>query len=51
MTLHSRHGRHHRDHVKGVPATSSSAFRNLVNDRYPDWVLDAQLIPPITSST
>src|SRR5437764_2431940 len=25
-------------HVKGVPSTSSSAFRNLVNDRFPDWV-------------
>jgi protein-export membrane protein SecD len=24
-------------HVKGVPSTSSSAFRNLVNDRFPDW--------------
>jgi preprotein translocase subunit SecD len=26
-------------HVKGVPATSSSAFRNLINDRFPDWVV------------
>src|SRR5947209_2223433 len=25
-------------HVKGVPSTSSSAFRNLANDRFPDWV-------------
>ena len=25
-------------HVKGVPPTSSSAFRNLINDRFPDWV-------------
>jgi preprotein translocase subunit SecD len=27
-------------HVKGVPSTSSSAFRNLVNDRFPDWVVN-----------
>src|SRR5215831_17648419 len=25
-------------HVKGVPSTSSSAFRNVINDRFPDWV-------------
>jgi preprotein translocase subunit SecD len=25
--------------VKGVPPTSSSAFRNLINDRFPMWVL------------
>jgi preprotein translocase subunit SecD len=24
--------------VKGVPSTSSSAFRNAINDRFPDWV-------------
>ncbi len=25
--------------VKGIPATQSSAFRNLINERDPDWVL------------
>ena len=28
--------------VKGVPATQSSAFRSLINERYGDWVLTAQ---------
>jgi preprotein translocase subunit SecD len=23
--------------IKGVPSTSSSAFRNIINDRFPDW--------------
>jgi preprotein translocase subunit SecD len=27
--------------IKGVPATQSSAFRNLVTERAPDWVLTA----------
>jgi preprotein translocase subunit SecD len=27
--------------IKGVPATQSSAFRNLINERAPDWVLTA----------
>jgi preprotein translocase subunit SecD len=27
--------------VKGVPATQTSAFRSLINERYPDWVLTA----------
>ena len=25
--------------IKGIPATQSSAFRSLINDRYGDWVL------------
>jgi preprotein translocase subunit SecD len=28
--------------IKGVAATQSSAFRNLINERYSDWVLTAQ---------
>jgi len=28
--------------LKGVMATQSSAFRNLINERYSDWVLTAQ---------
>src|ERR1700682_2443162 len=28
--------------IKGVMATQSSAFRNLINERYSDWVLTAQ---------
>jgi preprotein translocase subunit SecD len=28
--------------IKGVLATQSSAFRNLINERYTDWVLTAQ---------
>ena len=28
--------------VKGVPATQTSAFRSLVNDRYPTYILTAQ---------
>jgi preprotein translocase subunit SecD len=24
--------------IKGIPATASSAFRNLINDRFSDWV-------------
>jgi preprotein translocase subunit SecD len=28
--------------LKGVLATQSSAFRNLINERYSDWVLTAQ---------
>jgi preprotein translocase subunit SecD len=28
--------------IKGVLATQSSAFRNLINERYGDWVLTAQ---------
>src|ERR1051326_4479033 len=28
-------------HVKGVASTASSAFRNLVNDRFPDWAATA----------
>jgi len=28
--------------IKGVPATQSSAFRSLVNEKYNDWVLTAQ---------
>jgi preprotein translocase subunit SecD len=28
--------------IKGVMATQSSAFRNLINERYTDWVLTAQ---------
>ena len=27
--------------IKGVPATQSSAFRSLINERYSDWVLTA----------
>ena len=29
-------------YVKGVPATQSSAFRGIINDRYPTYVLTAQ---------
>ena len=29
-------------YVKGVPATQTSSFRGLVNDRYPTYVLTAQ---------
>jgi preprotein translocase subunit SecD len=28
--------------IKGMMATQSSAFRNLINERYSDWVLTAQ---------
>jgi preprotein translocase subunit SecD len=28
--------------IKGVPATQSSAFRSLINERYTDWVLTVQ---------
>jgi len=31
--------------IKGVPATKSSAFRGLVNDHYPQWIL-----APVSSS-
>jgi preprotein translocase subunit SecD len=29
-------------YIKGVPATQSSAFRSMINDRYPTYVLTAQ---------
>jgi preprotein translocase subunit SecD len=29
-------------YVKGVPATQSSAFRDMINDRYPTYILTAQ---------
>jgi len=29
-------------YVKGVPATQSSSFRNMISDRYPTYVLTAQ---------
>src|SRR5271157_2150258 len=29
-------------YIKGVPATQSSAFRNMISDRYPTYVLTAQ---------
>ncbi|MBV9505608.1 MAG: protein translocase subunit SecD [Acidobacteriia bacterium] len=28
--------------IKGVPATQTSAFRNIVNERYTDWVLTTE---------
>lgn len=28
--------------IKGIPATQTSAFRSLVNEKYNDWVLTAQ---------
>ncbi len=29
-------------YIKGVPATQTSAFREMINDRYPTYVLTAQ---------
>jgi preprotein translocase subunit SecD len=28
--------------IKGIPATQTSAFRNLINERYTEWVLTAE---------
>src|SRR5215469_11537209 len=28
--------------IKGIPATQTSAFRNLINERYAEWVLTAE---------